>query len=246
MYVGVPNPNILMPVQKMKIKVTAGKLKGTEITVLYNPEQYVQSRSINMSKENIIGANGQESQIPSGTSEVVSFTLFFDAMSAGAEVGGDFGDSVLFAANSLLPSAAKVLDVRDYTEKIYSLMRFDEDIHSVPPVKLMWGSFQFEGYLAKCTQHFTKFNESGIPVRATMDCEFHQVLNLKKDAEMSAFGSPDTTKYRTVTQGDSLWSMAIREYGAAEQWRLIASANGLANQRRLRTGDRLVLPAIVD
>ena len=93
MYVGVPNPNILMPVQKMKIKVTAGKLKGTEITVLYNPEQYVQSRSINMSKENIIGANGQESQIPSGTSEVVSFTLFFDAMSAGGgQDGFGYGD----------------------------------------------------------------------------------------------------------------------------------------------------------
>ena len=89
MFVGVPNPNILMPLEKMTITVTEGKKKGEKITVLYNPEQYVQSRSVNMTKENAFGANGQESQIPSGDSETLSFTLFFDTMSAGAEVGGD-------------------------------------------------------------------------------------------------------------------------------------------------------------
>ena len=37
--------------------------------------------------------------------------------------------------------------------------------------------------------------------------------------------SPDTTKYRTVRQGDSLWAMAAHEYGEASQWREIAAAN---------------------
>ena len=122
MFVGVPNPNILMPLEKMTITVTEGKKKGEKITVLYNPEQYVQSRSVNMTKENAFGANGQESQIPSGDSETLSFTLFFDTMSAGAEVGGDEIERTVFAANSLLPSAAK-MDVRKYTKKIYNLMR---------------------------------------------------------------------------------------------------------------------------
>ena len=45
-------------------------------------------------------------------------------------------------------------------------------------------------------------------------------------------------------QGDSLRAMAVKEYGQPEQWRTIASANGLANPRRLRSGERLVLPAI--
>ena len=56
--------------------------------------------------------------------------------------------------------------------------------------------------------------------------------------------SPDTTKYRTVHQGDSLWAMAAKEYGQPEQWRAIADANGLANPRALRSGERLVVPAI--
>ena len=108
MFVGVPNPNILMPLEKMTITVTAGDEKGKKITVLYNPEQYVQSRSVNMTKENAFGANGQESQVPSGDSETLSFTLFFDTMSAGAEVGGSPIDKAKFAGNSLLPSAAKI------------------------------------------------------------------------------------------------------------------------------------------
>ena len=56
--------------------------------------------------------------------------------------------------------------------------------------------------------------------------------------------SPDTTKYRTVCQGDTLWAFSAREYGQPEQWRAIADANGLDNPRRLRSGERLVVPAL--
>ena len=244
MYVGVPNPNILMPLEKMTITVVDGRKKGEEITVLYNPEHYVQSRSVTMNRESVIGANGQEAQIPSGTSETLQFTLFFDSMSAGAEVGGSAVDRLKFTGNGILPSAAKMIDVRDYTKKIYNLMRFDSTIHAVPPLKLEWDSLHFYGYLAQCTQTFTKFTETGMPVRARMDCEFRQMLNLKEDAELDPWESPDTTKYRTVTQGDALWSMAVKEYGMADRWRLIASANGLSNPRRLRAGERIVLPSI--
>ncbi len=247
MFVGMPNANILMPVEKMTITVMDGKRKGKEdgtITVMYNPEQYTQRRSVQLTKANAFGANGQESQIPSGDSDIVSFTLFFDTMSSGSEVGGSMGDKVNFAANSLLPSTEKTLDVSTYTRKIYDLMMFDETIHTVPSLKLEWSSFQFYGYLAECSQTFTKFSETGTPVRATMDCTFHQVLNLKEDSKKFPFESPDTTKYRILTQGDSLWALAVQEYGQPEQWRVIASANGLTNPRRLRTGERLVLPAL--
>ena len=130
----------------MTITVIEGSKKGDKITVLYNPEQYVQARSVNVTKAAAFGANAQESQIPSGASEVVSFKLFFDSMSAGSEVGGSLVDRAKFTANSLLPSAAKIVDVRKYTQKIYDLMRFDEDIHAVAALKLEWSSLYFVGY----------------------------------------------------------------------------------------------------
>ena len=45
-------------------------------------------------------------------------------------------------------------------------------------------------------------------------------------------------------QGDSLWALSAKEYGQPEQWRAIADANRLANPRQLRSGERLVLPAL--
>ena len=40
MYIGVPNPNILVPLEKMKIE-PEGK---SSFEVLYNPESYIQGR----------------------------------------------------------------------------------------------------------------------------------------------------------------------------------------------------------
>ena len=86
--------------------------------------------------------------------------------------------------------------------------------------------------------------DRGIPLRAWLDCVFQEFIAPQKATLPRPLESPDTTKYRTVHQGDALWSLAAKEYGQPEQWRSIADANSLANPRLLRSGDRLVLPAI--
>ena len=45
-----------------------------------------------------------------------------------------------------------------------------------------------------------------------------------------------------VVAGDSLQSLAWREYGNASAWRAIAEANGIDDPSRLPTGIELVLP----
>ena len=165
-------------------------------------------------------------------------------MSAGSEVGGGLTDRLKFTANSLLPSITKIVDVRKYTKKVYKLMEIDPDKHVPPLLKLKWASLQFTGHLISCKQNFVRFNEQGIPLRAWLDCVFQEFIPPQKATLPRPLESPDTTKYRTVHQGDALWSLSAREYGQPEQWRAIADANGLANPRTLRSGDRLVLPAI--
>ncbi|HSB52597.1 MAG TPA: LysM peptidoglycan-binding domain-containing protein, partial [Dissulfurispiraceae bacterium] len=54
--------------------------------------------------------------------------------------------------------------------------------------------------------------------------------------------SPDVTKRWTVKQGDSLWSIAVKEYGDPADWTLIAEANGIDNPRTIETGTDLVIP----
>jgi len=244
MFVGKENANASTPITKMTITVMNGSKKNTKITVLYNPEQYEQSRNLNVKNENAFISDAQDMQIPSSSSEELHFSLFFDTMSAGSEIGGEESDKSKFSENQVKASSEKTLSVRTYTDKIYDLMKFDKSIHSVPLLKIEWSSLNFEGYLISCKQTFTKFNESGTPVRAMLDCAFRQCLNMDSSSKQNPNESPDTTKYRMIAQGDSLWSLSTKEYGDPTAWRAIALANGMANPRRLRAGERLIVPAI--
>ena len=46
----------------------------------------------------------------------------------------------------------------------------------------------------------------------------------------------------TVKKGDTLFSIARTTYGDAKQWKKIADANGITNERALRIGQTLTLP----
>lgn len=242
MFVGIPNPNILIPVEKMRI---TNLDKKETINVLYNPQSYVRQKDVNYRPIAILSADAPIVQYHSGGMEMLSFELFFDSVSAGSEVGGTMVDRLKFAGNSLLPTIAGGIDVRDYTKKIMDLMYIDSDLHRPPELKVEWASLQFKGFLARCSQRFVRFDEQGQPVRAILACTFIEHRENKKLFVANPLNSPDTTKYHTVREGDSLWSLAAKEYGDAGQWRAIAEANGIPNPRRLRTGETLVVPALV-
>ncbi len=245
MVVGLPNPNILIPVEKMKITNLDAKVPPTSFEVLYNPNTYTRQKTVNYQAIPLLGSDAPVVQFQSGGMEVLTFELFFDSVSSGAEIGGTMADRLEFAANSLLPTISATVDVRDYTKKVTDLMYVDSDIHRPPELKIEWSSLQFKGFLAQCTQNFIRFNEMGMPVRAKLNCTFIEHRDIEDLFIANPLNSPDTTKYHTVKQGDSLGSLAAEECGDASQWRVIAAANGIANPRRLLSGETLVVPALV-
>lgn len=241
MFIGVPNPNILMPLEKMKIENMDA---GETFTVLYNPQSYTHHKSVNYSQVTTLNGDAPLVQFMNGGADTLSFELFFDAVSSGQEVGGGMGEKLKFSANSLLPTAAGMIDIRKYTDKIVELMHVDNDVHRPPLLKLEWSTLQYTCFLMDCTQTFTKFNERGKPVRARLQCTFIQFVSLEEMASEVPLHSPDTTKYRSVRDKDSLWAMSAKAYGDPGEWRVIAAANGIRNPRTLHSGDRLVIPAI--
>ena len=248
MFVGIPNPNILIPVEKMRITNLDVKNPldpDRTITVLYNPQSYRRQKTVHFLPVPKLGADAPNVQFLAGGAEILTFELFFDSVSAGGEVGGTVVDRLKFAGNSLLPTIAGQIDVRKYTRKITNLMSVDSNVHRPPKLKVEWSSLQFKGFLTQCDQHFVRFDERGQPVRALLNCSFMESRDHDKLNVANPLNSPDTTKYHTVRQGDSLWSLAAEEYGDAGQWRAIAAANGISNPRRLRTGETLVVPALV-
>lgn len=241
MFSGIANPNMLTPLEKMTI-VNLDKNESFE--VLYNPQSYQQSRTVEYARLPVMGTDVPMAQFNHGSGEALKVQLFFDSLSASGEVGGTAGERREFKSNSQLSSADNQIDVRDHTKKIYDLTLIAEDVHAPPKLLLIWGSLSFEGYLVSCTQNFTRFDEKGFPVRALLDCEFQQHVDPARQNSRSPLQSPDTTKYRVMRQGDALWALAAKEYGEARQWRAIAAANGLANPRKIRTGDMLTLPGL--
>ena len=51
-------------------------------------------------------------------------------------------------------------------------------------------------------------------------------------------------KVHTVTDGDSLPSVAYKNYGDATRWRTIAEANGIDDPLALRRGHQLTIPSL--
>lgn len=237
------NPNVIPVIYKMKI-TNLSKAGKPKFEVLYNPNSYSLQRSTLYSEKAGLDTNMPSVQFISGTVETLKFELYMDSFSAAAEVGGTALDKLKFTGNALLPSIAKLIDIRDYTKKIYDLMRIEPSIHAPALVKIEWSSLQFVGHLVDCRQEFIKFNERGLPVRAKLYCTFKSYYKPGDLESLTPPESPDTTKYRTLSQGDSLWAYASREYGQCGRWREIAKANGIVNPRLIDTGSVIKLPAL--
>ena len=88
------------------------------------------------------------------------------------------------------------------------------------------------------------FLPSGMPVRARVELTLKSVTDLSTAKRKRPFESPDRTKYRTVHQGEHLWSFAFQEYGDAELWRVIARENGIMDPLELEPGQVIKLPAL--
>ena len=67
MYIGVPNPNILVPLEKMKIE-PEGK---SSFEVLYNPESYIQGREVKYAQSQGVATNTPVIQYTGGGAEVL-------------------------------------------------------------------------------------------------------------------------------------------------------------------------------
>jgi nucleoid-associated protein YgaU len=89
---------------------------------------------------------------------------------------------------------------------------------------------------------YTLFSTTGVPIRATCRLQLHEIPSKTKGQNPTS-GALTAQRVHRVVAGDSLQSLAWREYGNAAAWRSIAEANGIDNPGHLPTGTELVLPA---
>ncbi|MBD9704753.1 LysM peptidoglycan-binding domain-containing protein [Streptomyces caniscabiei] len=116
---------------------------------------------------------------------------------------------------------------------------------SPPWVVFQWGSFstaRFTAYVSSVDVTYSLFGTTGVPIRATCRLSLHEIPSNTKGQNPTS-GALTARSVHRVVAGDSLQSLAWREYGNASAWRAIAEANGIDDPTRLPTGIELVLPA---
>lgn len=136
------------------------------------------------------------------------------------------------------------IDVTLLTRQIIALTHIKGTLHRPPMVTFLWGSVTFKGVVTSVKQQFTMFLPIGIPVRAKLDVTFKSVNQTDFLRLMTPLESPDRTKFRTIKEGDQLWRLAEAEYGSADQWRVIAKANGISDPLDIHPGQVVKLPAL--
>lgn len=116
---------------------------------------------------------------------------------------------------------------------------------SPPWVVFQWGAFstaRFTAYVSSVDASYSLFGTTGVPIRATCQVQLHEIPGKTKGQNPTS-GALTAQRVHRIVAGDSLESLAWREYGDATVWRAIAERNGIDDPSRLPTGAELVLPA---
>jgi nucleoid-associated protein YgaU len=203
------------------------------VPCLFNPKELSVEKSNQFAEVNVPGLPSPIFQFVRGNARSVTMDLFFDTYEEGIDVrvftdritGWDAGSMF-----SKLPGASK------------GLMDIDSDLHAPPVCLFIWGAFIFQCIIERVSKRFTMFLPEGIPVRATLSVTLKEYREVEVQVKEISLQSSDLTKRWVVTQGDSLWSIAAKEYGNPGDWRLIAEANNIDNPRILSPGQALVIP----
>ncbi len=210
--------------EKAKIILYGETGSTTIVPVLFNPEEYNVSRSVNYAKLDVPGTDSPIMQFISGGETSLSMTLFFDTQNDYIRKTSD--------------------DVREYMQPIMNALWIDGKLHAPPEAAFSWGGCFFKGIITDAKQSFTMFLPSGIPVRARLELTFKSSEDALNARKKSPFESPNRTKARRAAKGVQLWRLADAEYGDPKYWRVIADLNKLYNPRKLPEGRLLQLPPL--
>jgi nucleoid-associated protein YgaU len=113
---------------------------------------------------------------------------------------------------------------------------------SAPHVLFEWGkAITFKGYVDSVAVKYTMFRGQGTPIRGTVTVAMKEFPQPQAKQNPTSGSMPGHRTHRLVA-GDTLASIAYREYGDPNGWRRLAEANGIDDPLRVRDGTVLHVP----
>jgi len=204
---------------------------STRLQVQFNPTEMAFTKAAQLAEIPVPGLDSPLLQYVRGQAETLSLELFFDSTEDG--------------------TGASAKPVSDKTDKFYQLIKADKDTHAPPVLLFLWGGTAFPGkrrdngfrcVVSSVRQTFTMFAPDGKPLRAKLNVELKEYKPLTLQLVELGFQSADHTKATVVREGETITSIAAREYTDDRQWRLIAEANGIVDPLAIPPGTILRIP----
>ena len=201
------------------------------IDCLFNPTDYSFSKSNEWSEDKASGQDLPIAHFQGGGATSMTVSLLFDTYTL------DHGKG-------------PPKDVREYTEKVFALMKVDPKLKdsktkkSRPPiVSFRWGkTWSFKAVIKSITQKFTLFTGDGTPVRATLQLTLQQIQQDGTYPPQNPTSVAEVERVHVVGPGETLDAIAFTVYGDPMRWRDIAEYNNLENPMRLQPGQKLAIP----
>lgn len=196
---------------------------GMRLEFMFNPKEYTISKSADW--DHSVSAGGWPTAIPQwkgAKQRSLSMEIFFDTTYQGWVSVKPNVDLLFACMQPTLPSLVL-------------------GIPSPPFVMFGWGeSLSFLAYIAECKAKFTMFKPDGTPVRAACDVTLKEIpLGI---ASQNPTSGGRARRTRRLVAGDTLQSIATREYGKPTLWRAIANANGIEDPTRVAPGTTVLIP----
>jgi Contractile injection system tube protein/LysM domain len=206
---------------------SAGGPELGRVTFDYNPKELSFNKAAQWQRKPAKGAKKAatpEFQGPSPMSLTVE--LFLDGYEAGRDVSKDI--ETLYSCCH--PMASSLQSKKP----------------SPPWVVFGWGSNpQLTAIVKSVAVKLTMFKNDGTPLRAICTVSMEEVVP-DSFAQNPTSGSLNSVRSHLMVEGDSLPSVAYKQYGNAGWWRPLAEANGIDDPLKVSPGTRILVPDIDD
>src|SRR6266851_841491 len=104
-------------------------------------------------------------------------------------------------------------------------------------------SVSLQIFLESVSAKYIMFKSDGTPVRATADISLKEIPTDPPPTNPTS-GSIHARRSHLIAQGDTLQSIANREYGKPGLWRGLAAFNDIDDPLRLQLGSHILLPSM--
>ena len=189
------------------------------VPVMFNPPDYKLQKTNNYAQLKIPGKGTSVHQFVQGDSSTLTLDLFFDTTDSGA-------------------------DVRTHTNQIVKLGEIMPGLGRPPRLLFTWGMLAFDCILVNVTHQYEYFNAYGLALRARMTITLVGYDRLEQIFNDASVDAAARIKVLVVKAGDTLQSIAAKEYGDPKKWRKIAEVNKIDNPLTVQTGKKLNIPRL--